>query len=540
MLAAPTPINCFEIDTMQTLLSYDEANPACPSDVELPSSVRYVGQFAFYGTGITSVTFTDDQYGIHSGAFAFTSQLTRVDFANNIDSIDYDAFYGSALQSVTIPDSVKFIGDQAFMSNNLTSVTLGSGVTHFGNYIFSGNYLTDITLPSTMTTVPKGMFLSNHFTSLTIPNTVTAIGDDAFSSNQLTTLAIPNTVTSIGAGAFSDNQLTSLALPDSVTTIGTSAFMRNKMAQLSLGERVASIGPKAFSYNSLASVYIPDSVVSIQPSAFAFQSPLNKALVFLVPANQMQALYDKIWYVQLFTQDGTNPHNLTDSLLREQTELGSDADGDGTNDSVGGYIIDPATVVLNYVDAGSAALTSAETYTGTNLHTYNITENTDSNLARYYRQGTNLSVSAPIVAGYVQPATATLLLTSGANQHTFSYAAPTPTADPPTVIIPLVGGGLQTPLSGQKSGSEQVEKTPQGIIVANEPTINNPTATETEQTEEQSNISKEKVQEGSSVSPRNASTDEKRTMNIWILVFILVGIALVATVLIRRYLRSRP
>ncbi|GAD78209.1 leucine-rich repeat domain-containing protein, partial [Vibrio azureus] len=52
------------------------------------------------------------------------------------------AFYGNNLTSVTIPDSVTTIGYGAFAENNLTSVTIPDSVTTIGEWAFYSNKLT--------------------------------------------------------------------------------------------------------------------------------------------------------------------------------------------------------------------------------------------------------------------------------------------------------------------------------------------------------------------------------------------------------------
>jgi hypothetical protein len=53
-----------------------------------------------------------------------------------------------SLASVTIPDSVTYIGYGAFSCGNLTSVTIGTGVTYIGIDAFTDNQLTSFTIGS--------------------------------------------------------------------------------------------------------------------------------------------------------------------------------------------------------------------------------------------------------------------------------------------------------------------------------------------------------------------------------------------------------
>lgn len=515
------------------MLWFNGVDENCPSDVEIPTTVWFIGENAFYGSAITSITFTEYVFGIGQNAFASTTSLTSVDFSNNISSIADGAFEGSALESVTIPDSVVQIGDYAFARNNLSSVTLGSGLTMPGSYIFSQNHLTEITLPSTMTTIPIGMFHSNNFTSLTIPSTVTTIGNYAFTANQLTSLTIPTSVTTIGVGSFDNNELTNIALSDSVTNIGANAFSHNRMTGISLGEGVTTIGSNAFSYNSITDVYIPDSVTTIQSNTFGFQSAINKAMVFLVPASQVQALYDQLWYVRLHTDDESNPNSLTDGIIYEQATMFSDADNDGTNDSLGGHIINPALVTLSYKDSSGTPVSATEVLTGTGLSTYKVVENVGNDLNRYYRQGTSLSIGAQPVDGYEQPDSYTMLLTSGVNQYSFLYTPLTPPTDPagpieptgpPVVEDPPVINKPQAPSSGG-SNVEEETNTPQDTLVARE-SMTNPT-TSTEPTDKgQSALPTEKRNEQSSTYP-------------WIPTIVIVAVGLFILIIIVRKLRNR-
>lgn len=179
-----------------------------------------------------------------------------------VESIGEKAFYPSRLTSVTIPNSVKSIGNYAFYyCDGLTSVTIPNSVTSIGERAFSGctslsavtvdaannkydsrdncNAIIETstntliagcmttTIPSSVTRIGNGAFNGyTGLTSITIPNSVTSIGDSAFGGcSALSSITIPNSVTSIGNGAFGRcSGLSSITIPNSVTVIGNSAF----------------------------------------------------------------------------------------------------------------------------------------------------------------------------------------------------------------------------------------------------------------------------------------------------------------------------
>jgi len=95
--------------------------------------------------------------------------------------------YTGASSAVDIPRTidglpVTTIWDQAFFGSHLTSVTIPDSVTHIGSRAFSG---------------------CTGLTNITIPNGVTNIGNDAFyCCTGLTNFTIPNGVPTIGTQSF--------------------------------------------------------------------------------------------------------------------------------------------------------------------------------------------------------------------------------------------------------------------------------------------------------------------------------------------------
>jgi len=90
------------------------------------------------------------------------------------------------------------MGDSAFRKNKLTSITLGEGIISiekraFGNTENGGSYeksnqLTSVTIPDSVNYIGEFAFDHNKLTTITIPNGITYIGKGAFNGNPLTSV----------------------------------------------------------------------------------------------------------------------------------------------------------------------------------------------------------------------------------------------------------------------------------------------------------------------------------------------------------------
>ena len=236
---------------------------SCPTNLVIPATlggnpVTFIGESAFIGKLLTSVTIPDSVVDIGADAFR-ACFLNSVTIGASVVSIGTTAFFYNELTSVTIPNSVTNIGGSAFDMNKLTSVTLGTSLTTLGDYAFNGSKLTEVTIPNSVTTIGEGVFSSNLLTSVTIPNSVTNIGGSAFSGNKLAAITIPNSVTSIGYEAFKGNLLASITLSNAITTLGVNAFTDNLLTSVEFkGGSAPNSGSDIFSGNSnLSSIRVP-------------------------------------------------------------------------------------------------------------------------------------------------------------------------------------------------------------------------------------------------------------------------------------------
>ena len=185
----------------------------------IPSSVKYIGSYAFYDcSGLTSVTIPSSVTSIGSYAFDGCSDLTSLTILEGVTSIGESAFGDCrALTSLTIPESVTSILYGAFKGcSSLTSVTMPSSVTSIASYVFSDcSGLTSVTIPSGIKRIsPHAFYGCSGLTSVTIPSSVTSIGDYAFyGCSGLTSVTVSwNTPLSISTDVFQNTNYNNVTL----------------------------------------------------------------------------------------------------------------------------------------------------------------------------------------------------------------------------------------------------------------------------------------------------------------------------------------
>lgn len=216
-----------------------------------------------------------------------------------VTSINLNSSFSYNVESVTIPDNVRYIGKMTFVScTSLTSLAIGSGVTTIESSLigqFRGcNNLESITVDENNTafdsredcnaiirTETNELFAGCKGTK--VPDSVVSIGRWAFGGcSGLESVVLPDNMESIGSFAFDGcSGLTELIIPDSVTSIGGRAFNNCKnLTSVSIGKGITSIGAYAF-YNcsSLKNLTIPASVTNIDEAAFRYCSGLESITV---------------------------------------------------------------------------------------------------------------------------------------------------------------------------------------------------------------------------------------------------------------------
>lgn len=119
----------------------------------IPDSVESIGRFAFHNCQIQTITWGNGIKKIGNNAFQYNKLK---DLIIPAEIIEESAFYDNPLESVTLLDSVKTVGDYAFLRNGnnptLKSINLGNGVEHIGGDAFYYGITESISLPKSLKT----------------------------------------------------------------------------------------------------------------------------------------------------------------------------------------------------------------------------------------------------------------------------------------------------------------------------------------------------------------------------------------------------
>lgn len=131
----------------------------CPikktGDIIVPEGVTCINDFAFYGTGIDSITFPSSLKSIRKKAFR-QSKIRKIDFGPGIEKIGGYASNIFAdchnLTHVEFPPQVTDIGHSAFFNcRSLKSVTMHEGISTIGRRAFDWcEKLKNVTLPKSI------------------------------------------------------------------------------------------------------------------------------------------------------------------------------------------------------------------------------------------------------------------------------------------------------------------------------------------------------------------------------------------------------
>ena len=271
--------------------------------INLPDGFVSVGDYCFFlqGRALQSVMLPDSMSWIGEESFANCYSLSQINFPANLTNIGKFAFENCALVNISIPSGV--IKQYVFDANkSLNSVYIGANVTSISSDAFVDcAALSSITIDSANSnyTSEDGILFNKSKTNLikfpaanpkisyTVSDSVTSIATQAFEgASSLNQVEMSDNVTSIGMQAFYGcKNLKKVVLSGSLSSIPASFFNScSSLTDVTIPENVTSIGNYAFSNcSSLEKIAIPQKVTSIGTSGFSNCKGLAK-IYFKGPA----------------------------------------------------------------------------------------------------------------------------------------------------------------------------------------------------------------------------------------------------------------
>ncbi len=179
--------------------------------------------------------------------------VTSIELPSTLRNIGDNAFEGLLfLHDIKMP-SVQTIGKMAFAAAGSAQTSQVEGEMVEGAKPFN-----PLIFPEGLTTVGDAAFIASGVKSLTIPKTVTSLSGGAFSKcNKLTDVQLLNGITNIGQLAFSYcSNLSNITIPPSVTTIAEDSFKDVNKQKLTINGATGSAAEtyatsKGFTFNAI-------------------------------------------------------------------------------------------------------------------------------------------------------------------------------------------------------------------------------------------------------------------------------------------------
>ncbi|MEX1817226.1 leucine-rich repeat protein [Metamycoplasma hominis] len=234
-------------------------------------NITEIGNRAFFNSVIQSVTIPGSVKEIGESAFSGCRNIKEVFLNEGLEKIGAGAFNYTRIESINIPGSVKEIGDSAFSNcTNLKEVILNEGLEKIGAFAFYDTNIESITIPDSVKEIGKGALYIWNIRSIFInPNNKNFEINDNFFIDKNNKKILE----------YLDKKTTKVTIPGSVKEIGEWAFSDCKyLREVILNEGLEKIGTGVFSNTNIESISIPGSVKEIGESAFSGCWNLKKVI----------------------------------------------------------------------------------------------------------------------------------------------------------------------------------------------------------------------------------------------------------------------
>ncbi len=233
--------------------------------INLPNGLEKIGNAAFYGSGLEKLTIPASVKVIDNWAFAWLTNMQTIDIPDTVESIGFNAYiYSKGVKTINLGSGVKTIGKDAFHTWNVDlgdAPVMNVKAEATATALRRSGYGQEILLNGVPYTGYNGVsFTDGTFSYMPISDTeVQVVGFNSSAAPGEFTLPAEvycegddrtYTVTSIKERTFFQNQnIFKLNLPDTIEDTGERAFDQMfNVCEVNIPKNLKNVGYQAFGY----------------------------------------------------------------------------------------------------------------------------------------------------------------------------------------------------------------------------------------------------------------------------------------------------
>ena len=248
------------------------------SGITLPPTIKEIGNRAIDCRYLKYLKLNDGLEVIKDYAINCGDLLETLVIPESVKYIGNEAISGEALKNITMPSNVEYMGKRIFFGSayDKDANNRVDGIQYHGQYLIAGIRIGYAEIDNPDPSAPtenKQIHEWEAVGDIEIREGTTLMGVDAFEMSDITSVKFPSTLKSISKlGFYWCEELNNVVIPGTVKEIGDNAFSWcESLSNLTIEEGVEHIGQAAFfRCNNLNEVTIPKSVTQIDLHAFGW------------------------------------------------------------------------------------------------------------------------------------------------------------------------------------------------------------------------------------------------------------------------------
>lgn len=275
--------------------------------IKIPQSVIFIDQFAFknlklkefQAPGLKRLGFQAFANTVISHLIfpstlkiiptcSFRAKINKVTIKEGCEVIESDAFNGAIIKKISIPKTIKHIGD--FAIPNYTKVILDKGISRYeirNDFLYDKKRNRCIAFCGKKNQIANIPEITKKFCILKFPKKVSIPAKLSFSSLIKSNYGTPTEIylqdgrISLPPGAFKlCENLEKIVLPKTLKSIPFQSFFSLSLKQIKIPENVTSIAGEAFAFcDNLESIVLPPRLKKISHHLFAECKSLKSIVI---------------------------------------------------------------------------------------------------------------------------------------------------------------------------------------------------------------------------------------------------------------------